>query len=65
MYKDRIYLWIWLEIFLFCFITKRNTFSCTENDKSQFNQDIRSQAMAGKANREDTFQVGYIDSCNM
>jgi len=30
----------------------------------QYNQAISSQAMAAKANRGDTFQVGYIYRCN-
>jgi len=30
----------------------------------QYNQTIPSQAMVAKANREDTFQVGYIHSFN-
>jgi len=35
-----------------------------KNDKvRQYNQAISSQTMATKVNREDTFQVGYIDSC--
>jgi hypothetical protein len=30
----------------------------------QYNQTISSQAMAAKANREDIYQVGYIDICD-
>jgi len=30
----------------------------------QYNKTISFQAMAAKANTEDTFQVGYIGSCN-